>query len=297
MLVLFAMAMCGFFVARKKWLGETGRRQLSTLVVHLFNPLLIISSVGAYDSAEARGLVGQNILALLFVYGFLIGAALLYVFIRRYKRGEASLYTLTLAFNNVGFMGIPVVRGFLGEQYLILVVFYMLSFNIITYTLGIFLAGRMRKEGARFSLKSLLNTGTVGAVAAIVIFLFNIRFPAPVRTFLSYMGEITIPLSMIIIGALLATQDLRAIFLDLRNYVFLLVKMILIPLLGILVIRRLPFERPVLTVACILISMPTASFVSMLAEQYGGDSRRASSMVAISTVFSVVTVPLLSFFY
>lgn len=294
MLILFAMALCGYVAVRKGWLGKTGRRQFSSLIVHLFNPCLILSSISSYDSGAPRDLVRQNLLLLLLVYGLLIGAGFLYVKIRRFSTKKASLYHLAIAFNNVGFMGLPLVRGVLGDEYAIFVVFYMLAFNIVVYTFGIYLAGKFSDSGARFSLRRILSTGTFAAVAAIAIFLFNIRFPAPVRTFLSYMGDLTIPLSMIIIGASLATQDLRKIFSDVHNYIFTAVKMVLIPLLGILLMRYLPFDRNVRTIALIMLCMPTANFVGMLADEYGGDSERASALIAMTTITSVVTVPLLS---
>lgn len=294
MLILFAMALCGFLAVRRNWIRESGKKQFSALIVHLFNPILIISSVSAYDASAARGLIGQNLVLLLLVFGILIAAGFVYVRVRRLPRRDASLYHLAIAFNNVGFMGLPLVRGALGEQYLIFVVFYMLVFNILIYTFGILLAGRMSDTGARFSLKKILSTGTFASVAAILIFLFDVRFPAPVKTFLSYMGDVTIPVSMIIIGASLATQNLRRIFLDAGNYLFTIVKMGLIPLLAILLLRKIPFDRNVVTLACIMVSMPVASFVGMLSEEYGGDAERASALIAMTTVFSVVSVPLLS---
>ncbi len=82
-----------------------------------------------------------------------------------------------------------------------------------------------------------------------------------------------------------------------NNYVFTLVKMVAVPILGILLLRFLPFDRNVRVIACIMLCMPTANFVGMLSEEYAGNSERASALIAMTTIFSVLTVPLLSLLF
>ena len=297
LLILFAMALCGFGITRAGLLSETGRKQFAALIVHLFNPLLILSSVCNYDASEARGLVGQNFALAMLVHTFLFAAGFLYARLLRLRRRERSLYTMAIGMNNIAYMGIPLIRGSLGEEYVIFIAFYILFFNVLVYTLGVHLARNMADNPAPFSARGLLNIGTITSLVAILLFLFRLRPPAPVTTFLGYMGNVTIPLSMIVIGSSIAQQNLREIFLDRRNYLFVAVKMLLIPAVGILVLRNLPFDRNVLTVGFVLLSMPTANIVAMLSSEYGGHGDQANVLITLTTILSVLTVPLLSLLY
>ena len=180
LLILFAMALCGFGITRAGLLSETGRKQFAALIVHLFNPLLILSSVCNYDASEARGLVGQNFALAVLVHTFLFAAGFLYVRLLRIRRRERSLYTMAIGMNNIAYMGIPLIRGSLGEEYVIFIAFYILFFNVLVYTLGVHLARNMADKPAPFSARGLLNVGTITSLVAILLFLFRLRPPAQV---------------------------------------------------------------------------------------------------------------------
>ena len=108
------------------------------------------------------------------------------------------------------------------------------------------------------------------------------------------MGNMTVPLSMVLIGVSLGRADLKQVFTDRENYVFSAVSMLLIPLAAILLCRLLPFDNIVRTVFCLAVSMPVANFAGMLAQEYGGSGDSCHRMILFTTALSVVTIPLLS---
>ena len=150
-----------------------------------------------------------------------------------------------------------------------------------------------------FDIRKLLNPGTIASVTAILIFAFKIPVSAPVASLCEYMGNAAIPLSMMMIGVSLARLDLKRAFQGAENYIFLMVKMLAIPILAVLIVRQLPFNTRILGIFCITASMPVGGMVGMMAEEYGGngEGEECNKAIAMTTILSAVTVPLVSLFF
>ncbi|MBR3770136.1 MAG: AEC family transporter, partial [Lachnospiraceae bacterium] len=140
MLVLLAMMALGYFSYKKSWVTDDTAGHLSKLVVNIFNPILVVNGVLGQNSADAGADVVWNILfmvlyfVILLVVGFLLPALL------RPEKSHKNIYRLMTIFSNVGFMGIPVIKSILGDEAMIYVAFYILGYNIMLYTVGMFLA-------------------------------------------------------------------------------------------------------------------------------------------------------------
>ncbi|MCR5410433.1 MAG: AEC family transporter [Lachnospiraceae bacterium] len=301
MLMLFSMMVAGFIAFKVKVFDSVGQHQVSKIVVNVLNPCLMISAIAGDKPADIASLTLQNFIAALAFYLFLIASSYLYFFIRKRAgkkdAAELKLEQLMLFLSNIGFFGIPVVKALFGDGYVICLIFYMLLFNIVAYSLGIFLAMSEGEGGAGFSPKQIINTGTVISIIAIALYLADIPVPDTVASFFSYMGNACIPLSMLLIGGSLAQLDLREIFSDGNIYLYVLLRNILVPGIGILLLRNLPFDPVIVKVCCLALSMPIGALSGMLAEQYAHRGNYCNKMIAMSTVLSVVTVPLLSLLY
>lgn len=207
---------------------------------------------------------------------------------------ERAKQSLMIIFGNLGFMGIPLVRAMLGDRYIILLVIYLLGFNLLAYSYGIFLAMRMSPKKESFTIGRMFNAGTIASVLSVVIFFFGIGFPAPVSSFLSSMGNMTVPLSMILIGISLGNADLKALAGEKENYIFSAVDMVLIPLAAILFSRQIPVDPAVRVIFCLMVSMPVANLSGMLAEEYGRCGDSCHKLIMFTTGICVLTIPLLS---
>jgi len=170
-------------------------------------------------------------------YVILILTGLVYVWVFRPAESERRLYRLMTIFPNVGFMGIPVISAVFGEESMIYIVLYMLGYNLILYTYGLALARKAAEDAGSVvsreqnQWKRMINPGTISSVAAVIIFLFGIPLPAPAVNFCDYMGNATIPLSMLLIGMSIAKADLKKIFSNGKIYAYTAVKMLLLPIL------------------------------------------------------------------
>lgn len=304
MLMLFAMMVVGYFIWKKKWLSEEANAHLSKIVVNIFNPILVIYGVMDKSSGGTSRLLLQNIGFVIFFYVFMIFFGIVLVLILRPQKSERKIYRLMTLFPNVGFMGIPVITSIFGTESMIYIVFYMLGYNLLLYTYGMVLAAKAavdgghekqgEKQGGQW--KRMLNPGVIASVAAVFIFVFQIKMPTAVVTFCDYMGNATIPLSMILIGVSIARADLKTIFTNVRAYIFTALKMVALPIGMILLLKGLPVDRVVFGVFALQLAMPVGSIVTLIVKESGADESCCTNGIVLSTLASIVTIPLVCMF-
>ncbi len=294
MLILFGMMMTGYLACKAGWADKTSGQKLSSLIVHILNPALMISSLWGKEISGSGKILVQNLAVVLLYFVFVIFCGFLYCAVFRPEKTKASRIKLLTAFSNVGFMGIPIVRALYGAEYVIFIVVYILIFNVLVYTYGVYLCLGMTTEKKEFSLKKIFNIGTVSCMISILLFVLQVPVSTPVLSFFTYLGDAVIPLSMIVIGISMAQADMKELLKTKENYGFLLFKMLLVPASGVLLFRLLPLDRYVYLVFSLIVSMPCASISGMMAQEYAGNGDECNKMVLLTTVVSVVTIPLIS---
>ena len=290
---------------KKQWLDEPANQKLSKIVVNIFNPMLVVYGVLGKSSGKDMGLVVQNLFLMLLFYLLLIVFGILFVWILRPKKSEGYVYWMMTIFPNVGFMGIPVISSIFGMESVIYIAFYMLGYNLLLYTLGIVLArkaaadreGRQMqeiKQGGQW--KRIFNVGVLASITAILIFMFQISVPAPVVTFFDYMGNATIPLSMILIGVSIAKADMKNIFTNVKMYFYTGIRMILFPILVISLMKGMSFDPVVFGVFALELAMPVGSIITLIAKENGADETCSTNGIVLSTLVSILTIPIVCMF-
>ena len=199
-------------------------------------------------------------------------------------------------FPNVAFMGIPVITGIYGTGCMIYIVFYVLGYNLLLYTYGIGLAkkaaedaGSRNGSGSGGAWKRMLNPGVICAVAAIFVFVLRLSVPAPVllRILLRWQA-----VSMMLIGMSIAQADFKTIFANVRVYLYTGMKMLLLPAVMILLLKPLPADSVVFGVFALQLAMPVGSIVTLIAKENGADEICCTNGIVLSTLASLVTIPL-----
>ncbi len=303
MLVLFGMMLTGYFCYRKNYLDEPASQKLSGLVVNIFNPILVLNSVLEKSAGGGGSVIAVN-LGLVFLYfAFLILWSGVMVLLFRPKRREKNVYRLMTIFANVGFMGIPVIRNVLGADAVFYLVFYLLTYNFVLYTYGVYLTKKAAEENGNPQAgdgvpfwKKILNPGVAASVAAIVIYALGIHFPEPVVTFCDYMGNATIPISMLLIGVSVAQSDLKVIFGNVKMYFFVGIRFLLIPVLAAVCLKHTEINAVLAGVFVLELAMPVGSIITMMTKEYGADDTCCTHGVILSTLFSVITIPIVCIF-
>lgn len=149
-------------------------------------------------------------------------------------------------------------------------------------------------QGTVEIVKKIFNIGVIACIAAMLLYFLQTPVPSFLQAFITNLGNLTAPLSMMIIGASLAQMPLKELFLDKKLLLFSLVKLLLLPAVWMIMVNRVA-EREILRGVClVMMATPAGSMTAMLAQQYGGDYETASRGVALTTVLSVITMPLLA---
>ena len=297
MAMLFVIMMTGYIGNKLGVLDDEGNRKYSSLVVNITAPALILASASDSKLGGSKTDALFVLAVAVGMYLFLIAASMFVRFFLRIPKKDEGVYRFMTVFGNNAFMGIPVVEAVFGN------VFYAALFNlpnnILIYSYGGYLlapkSGDEEKKRAAFSWKNICNPGVISAVTALVMFLAGLRFPAAVTDTLNCVGAVTTPLSMLVIGSSLANMSLRKTFCNGRVYIFSFYKLIFLPVIIWLIGRCLITNFTVLGVLVIISAMPCAAVTVMLCNEYGNDANLAARYVFVSTVLSVLTIPILAF--
>ena len=290
MLALLVMIAAGVIAAKGKMLDTHTNAKMSTMIVNIFNPMLILSS--------AAGAVGQVPLQrILLVFGIALGMFLFFilagmVLTRFFSKDpvQRKIYQLMFVFSNLGFIGIPVVSSVLGAEYVVYVSQFLLIYNLVFYTYG---RTHMRGRFNLAALRSLINPGNIACVLAMVLVLANIQLPGFLHTAVDYLGGAASPLALVSVGFTLANANVKEIFGDKKLYLFTFIKLLVLPVILLPLLRLLPVDDGLAAVCLVMFGMPVGSMPLMLITERGLDGRTCTAAVIMSTVLCVFTVPIL----
>lgn len=325
MIMIFILIGVGLLLYRKNILDESSSRQLSGLIVNVTNPALLICS--AFNGGPKMSLreLGMAFVIFLIVYILLIAAAFLIPRILRVPNEYHYSYQLLTIFGNVGFIGIPLASAVLGPESLIFVSIYNLIYNVLIYTLGILLLrkaatrqaasrcsgteavpGNAQEAGAPSAQtdshtfadtplwKKLVNAGTLSAAATILFYVGDFPVPSIVPSTLNYMGQCTTLLSMLVLGISVAQMKPGDIFTHPKLYGFILLRQILIPIGFVFLLRPFIDNMLITGALTLMLAVPAGNLPLMLSKQFGADGETISQGIILSTLFSLVTLPVVS---
>ncbi len=302
MIVLFILMGIGYFCNRKDIITEEVSKKLSAIVVNIANPALILTGSMGEERIQGKELLLTAVIMLIMYGALLLLAFFLPVLLRVEKKSRGTYQAMTV-FSNIGFMGFPVIAALYGNGALLYAALFMIPYNILIYTYGISAMTGKEKETSReknlsqkkaSSIGRIFNIGVIACILTILIYLFGIPVPAFVKTTVTHLSNLTAPLSMMVIGASLADIDLKKLFTDGKLLVFSAIKLVLIPVIGVLLIRQFVDNQVLCGVCMVMLATPVGSMTAMLAQQYDGDYEMASRGVALTTILSVATMPLVS---
>lgn len=316
MAVLFLLMGIGYFCYRKKIITDEVSKKLSAIVVNIANPALVLTGCLGEEKIQGRELL-TTVIIIVAVYAALLIIAQLLPLLLRVEKGSRGTYKAMTVFSNIGFMGFPVVAALYGNGAILYAALFTIPYNILIYTYGIsamtasttaastvtasaLTAGEKGDEekgernGVSFLLGRILNVGVIACIITVIIYFFQIPVPKVAADTITHLSNLTAPLSMMVIGASLAAIDLKKLFMDVRLLLFSAIKLLVIPAVGMLVIRQFVDNEIICGVCLVMLATPVGSMTAMLAQQYDGDYEMASRGVALTTILSVATIPLVS---
>ncbi|UKK57071.1 AEC family transporter [Prevotella communis] len=294
MITLFVIVVVGYAAGKLRYMGGDFDRKLSSLVINWTCPALILSSSMTGDLPDR-----QYILPLLgiSVLTYVVLTALAWGFSRLLtKRIEhRGILSFAMVFGNVGFMGYPVVASIFGHQ----AVFYAAVLNVVN-TFAVFTIGTMMITGGegsdreRFNKKVLYSTPMLSAYLSMLIVALGIDYiPGYVSQPLTMIGNITVPAALLIIGSSMSQLPLRALLGTPVVYATTLLRLAVLPLGVHFLCRALGFDPFVTNINTVVIAMPVATYGTILCLKYGRDTTLIAELTFITTLLSMLTIPLL----
>ena len=290
MIVFVVLMVIGYLCAKTRFAGAEFTKDASKMVINVFMTATIINSVLVSDARFSGGELLRVMLVLCMAMGvcWILGA----VSCRLLKLGDrAPLFELLVGVMNNMFIALPVVETLFGSQAVFYCSLSCIPFNVLLYTCGIYrLQGG---EGGGVRVKDIFSIPLLATVVALVIFLLRPPVPQVAKELASTMAAATMPLSMIVIGSSLGSVSLLDAFRKGKLYLMCAIRLLLCPLLVWLLAGLMTDDLMLRATATIIAAAPSGIIVSVLAIQYDRDAVFTSEGVLLSTVFSMLTIPLI----
>jgi malate permease and related proteins len=294
-MILFMLMAIGFAAGRSKIIDEVGTKSISRLLVNFVLPALIVQSMQRPFSSELRNeafaVLGISFLS----YAVAFPLAWLHARILKLDGADFGAHEFGAIFSNCAFMGFPVIEAILGKDAIFAASVANIPFQLLAFSVGPHLLARSAHGTIRLRASSFVTPAAVASVIGFALFIGGISLPAPLSRMLSFLGDTTTPLSMILIGSIISRMDMHSVLNRPKVYITSLYRLVAFPAGIFLALYLFGFRGILLSLPVIIAAMPVAANSAILAEAYGGDSKTASSLVFVSTLLSIFTIPILAY--
>jgi len=292
--ILLLMAVPGYLFIRCKLVREDFIPGVSKILVYICQPAIAVYSFANLEFSGST-LLNMGVFSLLLIaLHFIVIFGVYFAFGKARKRAVYGIITISSSFANCTFFGIPIIEALMPDAASGLIVYaaiYALVMNIIGWTVGAALISGNTKY---VSLKRVfLNPATLGTGVAFLIFILKITIPEVLLSPITVMGKMATPLSMLVLGMRLATVELRNVFCDKKLYLASLIKQVAMPLVAFALVFFIPMDASLKASFYILAACPTASLVLAFAEMLDSGQREASGSILLSTILSIVSLPVM----
>lgn len=286
-IIMFIIAIIGIICYKAKIITEEGKKQLSSLVMYIVNPLLVFLAYQTdFEKDLLIGLLWTAIMAALTYTAFIIIAR----FVIPDKDGrETAIERFSVIYSNCGFMGTPLIFGVFGSEGVFLQNGFITFFNLFVWTHGV-MSIRGQKD-SKSILRAFRTPAVIAVLAGLVCFFLQIRLPEIPYNALNHVAEMTTPLAMLVAGASIAGSNVIKCLKNPRIYFITIIKLIIFPLIGLLLIGFLPAPEMAKLITLIEIACPTATIGMMFAITYNKNSEYCSQIFAVTTLLSMATLP------
>lgn len=290
--ILFILILVGYIATKKGLMDNILTKKLSKLVMNIFLPCMIIDSMQLEYSARILKNILLLILISLFMYSISFFIAIIFKYLSKSKN-DIGIYQFAILFSNVGFMGYPVVEAILGKDAIFYTAIFNIPFNLLIMTLGVFVICK-ENNNYSFSFKSLINPVIISIFIGLSLFILNLKLPYFINRPLELLGNITTPLSMIVIGSMLCLSSVSECIKNKKLYIVSFIRLLLMPLLIYFILKGIVDDKLLFSIPIVISSMPVASNTAILSSEYNANDKIASQLVFVSTLFSIITIPIIA---
>ena len=287
---LFLIILAGVYGIKRKFVNEEIQKGLTKILINITLPLLIINSFSVEFDDSMKSNIGK---AFLYSFIFLIvGGIVSKIFLIPIKDKEKKkVLQFANVFSNCGFVGFPIVSSIYGAEGVVYTAIFNMFFNIFVWSYGVALySDKLDKSSIK---KVIINPGIVAVYIGLPIMLFDIHVPAYLSKSISTIGNMTTPLSMIIIGCILTQVNIKDAFKDWIVYYESIIRLIIIPITIFVIAKLIKDDSILMKTIIVLQAMPAGTMASIMAENLDKDSRFAAIIIFVTTLLSIGSFPLI----
>ena len=301
--ILGLLTLIGVIAAKMNIITIQVKDSIASIIFNITLPFLIIISV---TSIELNQQILLNSILVFIFSAIAITLQWIAGIISKKSLGlkdkKADIHILNTMFGNVAFLGYPLFSTmFPGGEGLLYAIIFHFSQDLFIWTIGIFIFHSKNGSSFAINIKHLINPNTIAFFIGIVLLTVGFQFPEFLYRPFKGLGDTTIYLAMLFIGAVLAQNPMISAFKKTEIYVLIFNKMLFIPFLLILIIRLFTFFTGIemgITAKTVLImqaAMPCMTMIVVLAKRFGSDDIHATENLFLSTILSIGTLPLIYF--
>ena len=288
-LELFILIGLGYLCGKTKILNEKSVKSITDIVLYIVCPCVIVKNfIRPFDPGMLSGLLVAGAAAMC-IHIISIAVAML-VFHDKIPE-KNRVYRFALIFSNCGYMSLPMQQAILGSDGVFFGAVYIVVFNIVMWTFGVWLSDG--KKDSRSVKKIILNPCIIGMAVGFIIFLTSCPIHEVIEKPIGFMSDLNTPLPMMIVGFYLSQTRIRDSLKDGKGFICVLFRLIVIPLLAFGGMMLCGIRDTVLITCVIASSAPAAAATTMFAAKFDNDARLSVNLVTLSTLLSVITMPLI----
>jgi len=290
---LFLIILVGVYAARKQIITAELNEGLVNLLIQIVLPCMVLSSFTYSYDQSIKAEVVNTFYYSLSAYIFMI--LISYLLLIPCRSNKKTVLQFANSFPNTGYIGIPVLSSLYGIEGTVYGSVFNLFFVVFVWTYGVFVyRGSLDKSRLKQDIKkTFLNPSVLAVVLGILIMVLEIQLPNALLVTIRNIGNITTPLSMLIIGVILAGAKISAHTKDWTLYYGSVCKLLLIPLLIYIAATFTGVESKALNSVIIMTAMPASAMTAIFAHNFQKEADYAAVVVSISTLASLATIPVL----
>lgn len=289
-LILYLIAFVGFFADKTGIFVRADATRLVDLLFNLILPFAIINSFLSMERTKEH-IVGLLLAVLLAFFTHMLAIGIACLCFRKRPRQERGIYHYAIVFSNAAFLALPLAQSVVGDEGVFYSSCYVAVFNVLAFTYGI---SQISAGKAKINIKSLfLNPGSISVIIGIPLFLLQVKLPEFIADTMSRIGACNSPMAMIVFGTFLANCNFKNIFIKKEAYFVSFIRLVLIPVVMLFVFKLIGVEGNMLIALTISASAPVATNTAMYAAKYENDTALSSELVGQTSIFSVITMPVI----
>lgn len=294
---IFAIIVVGYIATKTNIITKESESSMVNLLILITTPCMAFSSI---VSKELDSSISEKVILVLLVSlaYFIIMPILVLplgkIFTHTPKEDVGVLMAIMVA-ANAGFMGFPITKAIFGDHFFFLIVVQNIILNIYLFGIAVLQMnyGSESKFDIKSIIKSVMNPCVVVSLIAMVILFTGIKMPEPVMDITGMLGNVTTPLSMIIVGMRLANSKFDSVLKNRDLIIASLFNVLIAPLCAFLMVNWLPFLTDDVKLLIIWASaFPCAVIIAGLAAKEGRNATLVSEGIALTTLLSLITLPI-----